>query len=167
MKTEQKLKKDIRIVSDIKRPRELAQTFDLFANWLALSPLFRLLTLAQLEKIGIDNPTELELLKIKTQKAFAKEFGVDEDTLTNWKKRDELWKLMTKYTKKWGRDKTPSALAGFYRKTVSEGDAARVKLWLRYFEGFEDTSKVKVEGASLIEMVRAAEEAGKERKEKY
>ena len=156
----------IRTVSDIKWPRELAQIFDLFAQWLALSPLLKQLNPMKLEKIGIDDPDELKLLSIRTQKAFAEEFKVDENTLTNWKKKEELWEAVARYMKKWGKSKTPSVLAGFYRKAVSEGDAPRVKLWLQYFEDLEEKSKVKFEGASLIEMVRAAEEAEVAKEEK-
>lgn len=146
------------IVSDIKQPRELAQIFDLFAQWLILSPLFRLMTPGQLEKFGIDDPAELELLKVKTQKEFAQRFTVSVDTLTNWKKREDFRELIVKYKKEWGRNKTPSVMAGFYRKTVSKADAHRVKLWYQLFEDFEEKSKVKIEGGSLIEMVRAATE---------
>ncbi len=138
-KLKKKTKKSVPKESEIQRIKE----FETFAEWLALSPLLKLLSEEQLTKIGVDDPREIELLKIKTQTEFAKKFKLSIDTLTDWKKRSELWELVDKYLEDWGAKKTPSVILGLYRKAVSEGDAPRVKLWLEYFKKFKETSKVE------------------------
>jgi hypothetical protein len=126
--------------SNLKRPKE----FEVFAKWLAISPLLKLLSERELEKIGVDDSEELWLLKIKTQADFAKKFKIGPDTLSEWKSLRGLWELVDAFKKQWGKSKTPSILAGFYRKAVSEGDAARVKLWLQYFEDWIPEEKTKL-----------------------
>ncbi len=128
--------------SEILRRRE----FELFAEWLALSPLLKLLHEDQLKGIGVDDPTEIELLKIKTQTDFANKFKLNIDTPTDWKKKDELWDLVDENQKQWGSRKTPSVLLGFYKKAVSESDAARVRLWLQYFKGWAEKSRIEHSG---------------------
>jgi hypothetical protein len=135
-----KPKKGIPIKSDLKRKKE----FEIFARWLAISPLLKFLTEKELAKIGVDDPEEMKLLKIKTQEEFAKKFKLNVDTLTDWKKKKNLWELVDELKKQWGKSKTPSVLTGFYRKAVSEGDAARVKLWLQYFEDWIPEEKTKL-----------------------
>lgn len=125
--------------------------FDIFARWLAISPLLRLLNKDQIQKIGIDDPEELWLLRIKSQAEFAKTFNLCQDTLTDWKEKEELWELVDKYKKQWGKRKTSSILAEFYRKTISECDAARVKLWLQYFENWIPEENIKFKSEIKIE----------------
>jgi hypothetical protein len=131
-------KKPTPMNSHLKHP----QVFELFASWIAMSPLLRLLTDKELEKIGVDDPAELKLLQIRTHKEFAQRFKISVDTLIDWKKRDDFWDLVDGFELKWGWQKTPSVLAGFYRKTVSEADSGRVKLWLQYFKKWVPTEKV-------------------------
>lgn len=147
-KKSKKDKKDTLINSNLKKKKE----FETFAKWLAISPLWKLLNERELAKIGVDDPEELWLLKIKKQLDFAKKFDVGPDTLSEWKDRKELWDLVDKYKKQWGKSKTPSVLAGFFRKAAREGDAARVRLWLEYFEDFSSKTKLGFED-DKIELV--------------
>lgn len=135
--------------------------FLLFAKWLAMSPIFRFLPEENLVRLGLDEE-ELELLKIKSQTEFSQKFDIGQDRLSDWKKLDELWDLVDIFKKEWGRKKTPSVLAGFYKKTISEADAARVKLWLEYFENFKSSSEVDLNTNLPIQIiVSKKEEDGK------
>ncbi len=136
----------MRIKTTIHRKKE----FEAFAKWLAISPLLRLLNEKELVKIGVDDPAELALLKIKTQIEFAEKFNIGPDRLSDWKERDEFWELVDIFEKKWGRNKTPSVLAGFYRKTLKEGDAPRVKLWLQYFKKFTEKQILDVDAKQKL-----------------
>lgn len=141
------------------RKKQQNQTFykgkelDMFAKWLALSPILRLLSKETLEKMGIDDPEELELIKIKTRQELAKKLGVHRSTLYEWQNTEELWAKVNKYKKEWGKKKTPSVLLGFYRKAISEADAARVRLWLEFFEDWKSKSEI-----SLNENIKVEEE---------
>lgn len=82
----------------------------------------------------------------KTQEEFAKEVGVNEDTLADWKKREGFWDRVIKETKHWGKDKTATVLLSLYQKAITEGDAARVKLWLQYINDWVEKQDVAVSG---------------------
>lgn len=145
-----KSKKNTPIDPKLKNPK----IFEIFASWIAMSPLLRLLTDKELEKIGVDDPAEIKLLRIKTQKDFAKRFKIGADTLSEWKQRDEFWDLVNSFELSWGRQKTPSVLAGFYRKTVKDADAGRVKLWLQYFKKWVPKEKVDFDFSKIINRTR-------------
>lgn len=149
-KKKKKTKNNIPIKSDLKRPKE----FELFANWMAMSPLLRLLSNEELKKIGVNDPEEMRLLEIKTQKDFAEKFDLGEDTLVDWKQRDDFWELVDNFELKWGRQKTPSVLAGFYRKAISEADAPRVKLWLQYFKRWQPMEKISFDFEKEVKNVK-------------
>lgn len=130
---EQQEEKTAIVPSEHFRLNKLAE-FELFAKWLAISPLLRQLGEGDLAKTGISDPEELELIKIKTAEQFAARFGVTDRTLRLWKKKKKFWDHYNKNMKAWGRQKTPSVLLGLYRAAVRDGDGAKVKLWLQFFE---------------------------------
>lgn len=146
--------------------------FETYAKWFSLSPVLRLLSEDQLNKLGIDSPEELELLKIKNQREFARKFKIGEDVLSEWKQREDFWQLVDKLKKQWGKSKTPSVLVGFFKKAVSEADAARVKLWLEYFEDWKTKSEIdinqetKIEEKSIEEIVNKISDFLKEKYKK-
>lgn len=118
--------------------------FELFAKWLAISPLFRLLSGLELDKMGIDDPEEMALIGIRNQKEFAEKFGVQESTLVRWKRKGTLYDLRDRHMRMWGRKKTPSVLMGLYRTAVRKGEKPEVELWLQVFEGYVPREKVEV-----------------------
>src|SRR3989339_787576 len=81
-----------------------------FAEWLATPRQFR---------------------DLETQKEFAQSIGVDEDTLSDWKKKSELWNLFQKFLTNWIKERIPDAVAGLYSTAGRKGTAREVLTFLR------------------------------------
>ncbi|KKU22508.1 MAG: hypothetical protein UX31_C0001G0026 [Candidatus Nomurabacteria bacterium GW2011_GWA1_46_11] len=79
----------------------------------------------------------------KTQKELAVQFGLSEWTLSQWKDRQGFWPAVEGVRKNWGKSKTPEVLSSLYRKALT-GNAAEVKLWLQYMEGYSEKVKSEV-----------------------
>ncbi|MHA1225141.1 MAG: phBC6A51 family helix-turn-helix protein [Candidatus Hodarchaeales archaeon] len=101
------------------------EEFEKFVRWMALPSPVR------------EPQTQLEL---------AKELGVDFTTLSRWKRVEGFWEEVGKIRKEWGRERTPTVILGLYKKAIAEGNAAEVKLWLKYFEDWDEKQVVKLEG---------------------
>ena len=121
-----------------------------FTKWKAISPLLKITPTAELEKLGINDPLELELCKIKSEAEFAKKYNLDPSTLWRWGKKKKTQAIVDKMMFDWFRKKTPSVLLGFYRSTVRYGDAQRVELWLKYFMKFVPTTQVDVNEKLIV-----------------
>ena len=78
----------------------------------------------------------------KTQKDFATAIRVDEDTLTSWKARPELWAMTQSAIRGWMREMTADVISSLANKAVGEGKAPEVALFLR-IAGFMDVKKQK------------------------
>jgi len=71
------------------------------------------------------------LRKIKTQREFAKEFGVSEDTLTDWKKTPEFLDRIRQIIlerEQEGLSDVINALRG----EAESGNPSAIRLWLQY-----------------------------------
>lgn len=91
---------------------------------------------------GIDDEELLALADIKTQKEFAKEFGLNETTLVVWKKAPipvEYRELDWRY---WAKKLTPRVIGYLFEGIKAEKDAGRIKLWLQSVDGFVEESRV-------------------------
>jgi len=69
--------------------------------------------------------------KQKTQKDFANEIGVSQDTLTAWKCNPYFWPLFQKFTREWIRLKMPDVINGLYKKSCNKGNAKDVLAFLK------------------------------------
>ncbi len=78
--------------------------------------------------------------KLPTQGAFAAKHEISEDTLTLWKKKDEFWKLVDRFTRDWAKQFTPNIIKTLYKRAnkVENAHPKDTELWLRYIQGFED-----------------------------
>jgi len=94
------------IISGVKRLPEFIK----FAEWLATPRQFR---------------------ETETQKDFAQSIGVNEDTLSDWKKKPEFWNLFQKFLSNWIKERIPDAIGGLYSNACNEGTAKEVETFLR------------------------------------
>jgi len=98
-----------KVERDLRKPFEYVQ----FVKWTALPSVLR---------------------KPQTQRDLSKEFRVDEDTLTNWKKREKFWDEVRDEMRKYFQDKTSNVVQALYQTILSQGKgtAQGAKLWLEY-----------------------------------
>lgn len=80
-------------------------------------------------------PTELRVPK--TQRELAKKFGVGEDTLSEWKRRNGFWEEVTDKRKAWGRERTPDVMLALFKRIQRTGSAPEVRLWLEVVEEWQ------------------------------
>lgn len=72
----------------------------------------------------------------KTQKEFANEIGICQDTLTNWKQHPEFWPLVLQSINAWMKERVPDVIGGLYEKAISDKSSAKdVEMFLRLVGG--------------------------------
>jgi len=74
----------------------------------------------------------------KTEQDFAKHYELEQDTLTNWKKREEFNNDVDIQLQKWGAGKIPNVLLSLYRTVMRDGKAAEVKLYYQLVKGWKE-----------------------------
>jgi hypothetical protein len=104
-----------------KPPRHVFEYAD-FARWVALPKSLR-------------DP--------QTQRELALQFGVGEDTLSEWKGRTGFWDVVSDYRKTWGRERTPDVLLALFLRATKTGDPRACELWLEVMEGHGNLQKVE------------------------
>lgn len=104
----------------IKMVRKLTE-FQEFIEWVSLPS-------------GLREPT--------TQKELAKKFGVDNATLSDWKKVEGFWDEVKKKRQLWVQDKVSNVLYGVYNKALT-GDVNAAKLLMGYANEFTETTEIK------------------------
>lgn len=104
-----------------------------------------------------------ELREPKTQRALACEFGVGEDTLSEWKLRDSFWDEVAEKRRTWCKEKTTDVINALYKRIVTNGSAAEIRLWM---EVIEDWSAKEARSVSPYDDIKAMtdEELTAERK---
>ncbi len=70
--------------------------------------------------------------KISTQKEFAALINIDEDTLTDWKRRPEFWSLLKTALKKWCQEQVPEVMDGLHYAACKKGNSAAAKVILQF-----------------------------------
>jgi hypothetical protein len=109
-----------------------------------------------LENMGIRDEAILQLSGIQTQKDFAEQYDLNEDTLVKWNKAKPPVEFQDIDWRKWAMPLTKNVVATLYdRITGSEkgdGDAARIKLWLQAVDGYVEEQNVNhdVSHATLL-----------------
>ena len=71
------------------------------------------------------------LREIKTQREFAKKFGLSEDTLTDWKKLPDFLERVRRIILEYEKEKLSDVINALYKKART-GDPGAIKLWLQY-----------------------------------
>ena len=85
-----------------------------------------------------------------TQGELAKELGVEEATLSDWKKRDDFWPRVRETIGLWARGKTPDVVEGLYKRAAKTGDPGAAKLWMQAFDGFVEEQSINVSPQAKI-----------------
>jgi len=98
--------------------------------------------LAFIDWIGLPSPERVP----KNQRELAFHLGVEESTLSNWKKTNGFWEEVRKKRIEWAKDKTSNVLLGLYRRALKEGGASEVKLFLQYAGEFNEKTILELEG---------------------
>lgn len=77
-------------------------------------------------------------INILTQKDFSKQFSVQYEMLSEWKKRPDFWKLVTQNTLSWAKMLTPTVIHALFKRSLKQdfGNPKDTELWLQYVEGF-------------------------------
>jgi len=109
-----------------------------------------------IEKLRIDDPIILELIKIKTQKQFAEHFDLDQTTLTGWNmdisKRDTLADIRV-----WAKKLTKNVMFSMYNNAMTKGGTSFKdrENFLKVIEQWSDKLDVKHEvGDTLADILR-------------
>lgn len=123
---------------------ENKETYELYALWKSL-PVNILKTIPEeqlQDKMGIDDPFILELVKIHNQKMFSEKYGISEQALVEWNKK--ILENDPHYESKgWARNLTKNVMLSFYNHTVRKGNPLLYKLWFQVINDWEETSKIK------------------------
>lgn len=137
--------------------------FETYAMWKSLPAILRKKTEAELEDMGFD-PLVVDLLKIKNQIEFAKEFKVNPATLTEWNEKVYLSKEFNSGRVAWAKRLTSGLLLALHEKALKEGDAPRIKLYYQIVESWIEKSKTESEEAEAIREMAKTMRAFAERK---
>ncbi len=95
-------------------------------------------------QIGVEDERILLLCEIGSQRAFAAQYKVDENTLSLWNKKVQTLDSMEEI-RKWATGLTKNVFMALYNKAVSKGDAFEVKTWAQLVEKWQEKAKVEVE----------------------
>jgi len=113
--------------------------YDAYVTWRSLPVCMRQKMANSVGKeLASDDEKFGELLKIRTQSAFAEKYNVENSTLSNWNKLLEETDGLSDL-RKWGQKLTKNILWSLYKNTVDKGSPRNVELWLQIVEGW--TSK--------------------------
>ncbi len=96
----------------------------------------------------------------KDQIGLAQKLGVDNATLSDWKKVEGFWDEVRKLRKDWVQDKVSNILLGVYSKAL-KGDVNAAKLLMEYSNEFTETSEIKhrIEGVLTAEQQEKIQQA--------
>jgi hypothetical protein len=118
-----------------RKPYKLA-VFEVYLIWCSVQG-FMGHTKAEevLKKTGNNGSQFGQLLSIRNQSEFAKVYGVENSTLTNWNKLIAREGLL-KNTLEPMRKLTKNVVISLYENIQTHGGANEVRLWLQFVEGW-------------------------------
>ncbi len=75
-----------------------------------------------------------------TQAELAEKLGVNPDSITDWKKRDDFWEKVNGYRQSWVKEEISDVVAGLIKK-AKHGAAPEVKLFLQFAGVYTETTR--------------------------
>ena len=121
--------------------------FEAFVWWRSIPAILRRTLPEKLNELGFDTEDAIfmKLLSIKSRTAFAREFEVSIETLTDWsvttRFKNEVQGLIERYNVlPFEKDMA----FHFTQAAIRDADAPRVKLWYQIFKQWQEKSTVKL-----------------------
>ena len=106
----------------------------MYIAWKSLPTFLRGRPTPVLEKMGINDPVVVSLLKLKTQTDFARQYNIkDLGTLTDWNKIIQEEGLLEEING-WARTLTPNVVLALYKNVTKNGRAHEVRAWFELIE---------------------------------
>lgn len=93
-----------------------------------------------LEMMGVEDELSYELAELKTQKAFAERYDLDESTLVKWNSRPEITNQI-QTLRNWGMTLTKNVMFAHYNKILQTADPILIMTWYKFVEGWEEKAK--------------------------
>lgn len=87
-------------------------------------------------------PIERTRLGIETQDQFCETYKVHRATTARWKQRVDFQDRVDKILKAWAFDQKPTVAQSIY-KAVIKGNSDAMRIWLKYFEGWDENPSAK------------------------
>lgn len=121
-KTSRGKKKSDIVIWDGEKQSEvrLKEAYEAFLYWSVLTPQIR-------RSEGLP----------KSQKAFAEKYHINEDTITDWKKRPEFHGQQMEKLKNTLQQETPGVMFDLRKRIKKYGMGLDIELWLAYVEGWD------------------------------
>lgn len=82
-----------------------------------------------------------------TQEELAKKLGVNEVTLSVWKRRPDFWDQVRAFIKEWAKDSTAEIIQAIKKGALmvgEKGQAANARLWLQYVEDWAEKKDISL-----------------------
>ena len=118
-----------------RKPYKLA-VFEVYLIWSSVQGFMGQIKAEEiLKKMGDSGSQFGQLLSIRNQSEFAKMYGVENSTLTNWNKLITREGLL-KNTLEPMRRLTKNVVISLYENIQAYGGANEVRLWLQFVEGW-------------------------------
>jgi len=146
------VEKNLKPVNNRKKRVNRTQDFEAYLLWKTLPSFLKGAPEDKIRAFGFTDYELFGLFSLKTQGDFARRFKINKCTLSAWNNKIRDEGLVSPIMMGWMKRLTPNVAAGFYSAVVKEGDAARVKLWLQWVEGWSEKTGTKETEGGPVEL---------------
>jgi hypothetical protein len=81
---------------------------------------------------------------------FGRRWGISDQTLVRWKKRQDFWEKVAEWRMQWAKDKTSDVVHGLFKRASTRGEAAEVKLWMQLIEDWSEKTPAQAPNITVI-----------------
>lgn len=144
-------------------PDRYKDLFELYALWrsLPVSILSQVSEEELADRFGFDDPIVIDLVKIRTQTAFAERYNIHIDTLSDWNKRIRERDPLIE-ARSWAIGLTKNVVLSLYNHAVRKGNAELYKLYFKVVNEWQEKIKIDpIKGTVIFnfEAIDAEDEA--------